>query len=214
MKKVSRDTFVMYRSFYDAICTIDSVDIRNDALNRIVQYGFNMISFDDAVRDLDNRALGIMYVVLPVIDSMHKRYDINKANGEKGGRPKKNPSVSKSENPSVSESDNSIPKPNVNDNANENGNVKVNVNASKSDFDAFWKAYPKKQGKGYAEKAWREMKPPLDQVLEALDKQKRSAEWKKDNGQYIPYPAKWLKGKYWENEMSQNPNYGQGEICF
>lgn len=112
-----------------------------------------------------------------------------------------------------------------NDATNEHSSIQKNTNVTKTknkdkeedkdnSFNEFWKAYPKKQGKGYAEKAWREMKPPLDQVLEALDKQKRSAEWRKDNGQYIPYPTKWLKGKYWENEMSQNPDYGQGEICF
>lgn len=111
--------------------------------------------------------------------------------------------------------------------SNENKSIQMNTNVDKTktkkkdkeedkdnSFIEFWKAYPKKQGKGYAEKAWREMKPPLDQVLEALDRQKRSTDWRKDNGQYIPYPAKWLKGKYWENEVSQGPDYGQGEISF
>ena len=109
--------------------------------------------------------------------------------------------------------------------SNENNSIQMNTNVAKTkkkdkeedkdnSFIEFWKAYPKKQGKGYAEKAWREMKPPLDKVLEALDRQKRSTDWRKDNGQYIPYPAKWLKGKYWENEVSQGPDYGQGEISF
>ena len=38
-------------------------------------------------------------------------------------------------------------------------------------------------------------------LLDALDKQVRSPQWKKDNGEFIPHPATWLNGKRWEDEV-------------
>lgn len=72
-------------------------------------------------------------------------------------------------------------------------------------FYAFWGAYPKKKGKQAAEKAFEKLKPDdelLNIILTALEEQKKSAEWQKDNGQFIPYPATWLNGKRWEDELT------------
>ncbi|MPN36404.1 hypothetical protein SDC9_183913 [bioreactor metagenome] len=67
-------------------------------------------------------------------------------------------------------------------------------------FDAFWNAYPKKVGKEAARKAFSKVHVPSDTLIAAIEAQKRSPQWAKDNGQYIPYPAKWLNQGYWENE--------------
>lgn len=72
-------------------------------------------------------------------------------------------------------------------------------------FNAFWSAYPKKKGKQAAEKAFKKIAPDetlLETMLNALEEQKRSAEWQKDNGQFIPHPATWLNGKRWEDEAT------------
>jgi len=71
-------------------------------------------------------------------------------------------------------------------------------------FAAFWKAYPKKKGKTDALKAFKKLKPTqdmLDQMLAAIEKQKKSDQWQREHGQYIPYPAKWLKHGQWEDEV-------------
>lgn len=71
-------------------------------------------------------------------------------------------------------------------------------------FDAFWKAYPKKTSKQEALKEWNKLKVDeklLAQILDSLEKQKASVEWKKERGQFIPYPPKWIKGKRWEDEI-------------
>lgn len=73
-------------------------------------------------------------------------------------------------------------------------------------FDEFWKAYPKKVAKAQAQKAWNRIKPnaELQQIiLSALEWQKQSAQWQKDNGQYIPYPATWLNNRRWEDVQKQ-----------
>jgi predicted phage replisome organizer len=74
----------------------------------------------------------------------------------------------------------------------------------KDRFNTFWKSYPKRVGKGAAEKAFKKINPSkeaLHQMLEAIEKAKKSDQWKRDGGQFIPYPATWLNQKRWEDEL-------------
>ena len=73
-----------------------------------------------------------------------------------------------------------------------------------ADFEAFWAAYPRKQAKGTAEKAWRTHRPPLPLVLTAIAAQKQSHDWLKDRGQFIPLPATWIRAKRWLDEVKPN----------
>jgi DNA-binding transcriptional regulator YhcF (GntR family) len=71
-------------------------------------------------------------------------------------------------------------------------------------FDAFWAAYPKKQGKGAAEKVWVKIKPDLELVKKmvfTVERQRNWQQWKKDGGQFIPLPATWLNQKRWDDEI-------------
>lgn len=79
---------------------------------------------------------------------------------------------------------------------------KIKNNSSNSaEFDDFWKAYPKKVGKDKALTAWNKKKPPLIEVLEALQWQVISEQWK--NG-YIPNPATYLNDGRWQDEPQLN----------
>ncbi len=72
-------------------------------------------------------------------------------------------------------------------------------------FEQVWKEYPKKVAKQYARKAWNRIKPDeelFEKMLKALREQKKSEQWQKENGRFIPNPATWLDGGYWENEPS------------
>ena len=44
-------------------------------------------------------------------------------------------------------------------------------------------------------------KTDLQTILNAIEIQKTTAEWKKDSGQYIPYPATWLNAECWNDEV-------------
>ena len=73
-------------------------------------------------------------------------------------------------------------------------------------FDDFYAAYPKKKSRQAAQKAWKRINPDSDllsQIMGSLEIQKRSPNWNKDNGQFIPYPASWLNGHQWEDEADQ-----------
>lgn len=73
-----------------------------------------------------------------------------------------------------------------------------------SDFERFWSAYPKKRNKETARKAFKKLKGvSIETLLEAIEKQKRSQDWLKDGGQFIPYPATWLNAGGWENEETE-----------
>ena len=90
-----------------------------------------------------------------------------------------------------------------------NKNVKnVRSNIYAQNFDLFYQNYPKKVAKQAALKSWQKLKPDDDlmaQIMRGLERWKQSTDWLKDNGQYIPYPATWLNGRRWEDEI-------QGEV--
>lgn len=84
------------------------------------------------------------------------------------------------------------------------------------EFNAFWKAYPRKVGKGAAEKAWgKNGRPELAVLLAAVAAQAQSEQWQKDGGKFIPHPATWLNQKRWEDEgmgeIPVGPNIGVSE---
>jgi len=75
-----------------------------------------------------------------------------------------------------------------------------------SKFTEFWSEYPRKKSKGEAEKAWRVLKPDIelfDKIMDGLNRAKLSQEWAKNDGQFIPYPATWLRSRGWEDEYKQ-----------
>lgn len=78
-------------------------------------------------------------------------------------------------------------------------------------FDAFWAAYPKKKAKEAARKAWEKLKPDEalgKAIIQAVEESKKTTDWKKEKGKYIPHPATYLNGKRWEDEREET----NGEI--
>lgn len=70
-------------------------------------------------------------------------------------------------------------------------------------FDAFWQVYPNKTAKQAAAKAFDKIAPStdlLDEILQAVARQKTWPKWVKDGGQYIPNPATWLNAQQWLDE--------------
>lgn len=72
-------------------------------------------------------------------------------------------------------------------------------------FNDFWAAYPKKVAKGAAYKAWKRLKPSQEltnKIISAIEEQKRSEQWTKEGGRFIPNPATWLNAERWEDEIT------------
>jgi hypothetical protein len=71
------------------------------------------------------------------------------------------------------------------------------------EFDQFWQKYPKKVAKADARKAWEQTKnvrPNLAAILKAIELACKTEQWMRGNGQFIPYPATWIRGERWEDE--------------
>lgn len=70
-------------------------------------------------------------------------------------------------------------------------------------FNTFWQKYPRKVAKPKAIKSWMKINPDentLAIIISAIDRDMKSDQWKRDNGQFIPHPATWLNNMRWEDE--------------
>lgn len=69
-------------------------------------------------------------------------------------------------------------------------------------FNEFWTVWPKKVAKEEAKKAFKKLKCTrvlLDKIINAVEIEKRTEQWKKQKGAYIPHASTWLNGKRWED---------------
>lgn len=79
-------------------------------------------------------------------------------------------------------------------------------NKYSDDFLSFYEAYPRRANKPAAYRAWKKHNgdlPSLEILYAAIETQKQSKQWQADNGKYIPYPATWLNGEGWMNEIGE-----------
>ena len=82
---------------------------------------------------------------------------------------------------------------------------------AREEFEKFWSAYPRKAGnKQKAFEAFKKADVSLDVLLAAIENQKQSAQWSKDNGQFIPHPTTWLNGKRWEDQLPADSRIPKG----
>jgi|SRR6266850_594320 len=82
-----------------------------------------------------------------------------------------------------------------------------------ADFRTFMNAYPRKANEPGARQAWsktRAIRPPLFELLRAIDSQGRSAQWRRNEGQYIPHPGNWLGREGWKDVLPPEPGATPG----
>lgn len=74
-------------------------------------------------------------------------------------------------------------------------------------FVMFWAAYPKRKARKDAEKAWSQVRGDdhVEAILAALAWQTQQADWLKEGGQFVPYPASYLRGERWTDEPDETP---------
>jgi len=73
-------------------------------------------------------------------------------------------------------------------------------------FHKFWSLYPNKVGKSSADKSWKKIHPSkelVSQILTALENHLQCENWQKEDGRFIPYPATWLNGERWNDEIKK-----------
>jgi hypothetical protein len=82
----------------------------------------------------------------------------------------------------------------------------ANLSTTSDRFENFWAVYPRKAAKGAARNAWDKLQPDeglAETIVSAVKAQSRSDQWLRDGGQFIPFPAKYLSDRRWEDEQPQ-----------
>lgn len=85
----------------------------------------------------------------------------------------------------------------------ESNHFEHNVNHFEQRFDSFWNAYPKKVGKQKCIDWFKKHKPSqelTDKMISTIELWKKSEQWSKEKGQYIPQPYTWLNRGGWDDE--------------
>ena len=76
-----RDSFVFYKSFYDAIISIPDVETQMEIFKVLCEY-----SFTGNIPEINNGNVRALFIVMkPVVDKANNRYKANVENGKKGG---------------------------------------------------------------------------------------------------------------------------------
>ena len=84
-------------------------------------------------------------------------------------------------------------------------------------FSEFWNSYPRKTGKGQAEKAFAKVcvaETDFAAIMNGLSEQNTHVYIpmaKDGNGQFIPYPSTWLNGRRWEDDPEQYTVHSGGQ---
>lgn len=75
-------------------------------------------------------------------------------------------------------------------------------------FEQLWLKYPPRNGrkndKGGARIEYKALSPSeklLEEMLKAVEEQKKSREWRREGGAFIPDLRKWIKHDMWEDEV-------------
>lgn len=151
---MERDSFVFYRSFFDAAEKLkDDPGRRLELYEAIIKYALN-----GDPETTDETILMALELCRTTIDKNNAKY----INAKKGGRPKNE-----------------------------------ELEADKSDFERFWKVYPRKQSKKAAAAAFEKVDVPVEKLIEYVEIEINTEEWKKEGGRFIPYAASWLKNERW-----------------
>lgn len=119
---MQRDSFIFYRSFYEAIN-----DLPEKSQLKVYKAICEMsLNFDEI--DLSGLSLTIFKLIKPQLEANNKRY----INGSKGGAPKGNQNATRTQPKNNQKTTKKQPNNNVNENDNENVNVNDNINTSSS----------------------------------------------------------------------------------
>ena len=185
---MERGQFTFFRSYWEALQTLPKKE-RLAAYEAICDYALN-----GTEQEMTGSAATAFILIKPTLDSGRKKAASGKHGGENGkgikkqteSKPKAKAKQPKREKEREEEKEREI----------------ENECYARDAFETFWKAYPRKVGKDAARRAFAKVKVPVETLVAAVEAQKASTQWTKDNGQFIPNPATWLNQGRWEDEVA------------
>ena len=217
---VERKGFTFFRSYYESAIKLPDKQ-RVAIFDAIVKYSFegDIVALDSE----DEIVRVILSLIKPTLDISIKRSNAGSKGGKINGQSHTNLITSKNEaynmqntskteaqeNQTISDQETIIGQSVIEmSNKNVSGATPCaggcGMDLKHSGFDEFWKAYPRKVGKVAAKKVWFRIKPTAElqaNILAAIIQQKKSLQWQRDNGQFIPNPSTWLNQCRWDDEL-------------
>lgn len=186
---MERGQFTFFRSYWEALQTLPKKE-RLAAYEAICDYALN-----GTEQEMTGSAATAFILIKPTLDSGRKRAASGKQGGENGKGIKKQTESKREAN---------LKQPKREKEREKEIEIEIeNDSYTRDAFDVFWKAYPRKVGKEAARKAFAKVTAPLETLVAAVEAQKASPQWTKDNGQFIPHPATWLNQGRWEDEVAK-----------
>ena len=203
MEPNERKSISFFRSYYEAACLIADQSDRADFYHAIFTYVFT----GKEPMYITGTPMAMFKLVKPNLDNSLKKAEAGAVGGSKSKVNRKQSSSKSKANNKQSKS-----KP---QGIKDKGYIELDkgdippynppLGEEPTDpFEKFWKVYPKKKSKGAARKAFENALKKEgvtgDVLIDAVNRQRCGAQWTKDNGQFIPYPATWLNQERWEDE--------------
>lgn len=74
------------------------------------------------------------------------------------------------------------------------------INNPLTPFEQFWAAYPRSEDKAKCAQKWAVKNFPLEDILRALEWQKRLRQWVKERGGFVPHPSTYLNRERWKDK--------------
>lgn len=152
-------------------------------------------------RELEGMELMAFRFLKGSIDRNAKLSAIRAEAGSKGG---KQTQANASKNKQTEANESNIKQNAINNNNDINKNTNNNnKQLAEARFERFWSVYPRHIAKQNAKKSFDKLNPDdelLAVMIRAVNEQKKTDQWTKDNGQFIPHPATWINQKRWEDE--------------
>lgn len=195
MKQTDKKSFILYGDFAELFGLLSFED-----RGRLITAIFNHESAGEAGVELPDAAKMAFVCIKNTLDRDRAAYEEkcekNAENGRKGGRPRKAAtSPAEAKKPVRVEIPDGTPKK----------PAERLVAVVDDGFEAWWKEYPKKVGKGDARRSWGKIKPGKalqETMLKTLRAARESDQWKADGGKYIPNPSTWLNQERWSDDVS------------
>ena len=205
---MKKDTFIYYRSFWDAIRT------RPDNEQLALYDAIFLYAFDGKHSELQSVESSIFTLIKPQIDANHRKWE----NGFKGGRPNSNKSGLKDvgrfsdeittgfKNENLMNNEEGVMDNEEGEKSNEkremkkkecsNENLNHQWEKSSKEFEQFWELYPKKVGQMQAEEIFEQLTPE-DQSAAINNISRLYSQTPK---QFVPNPSRYLSESRWEDE--------------
>ncbi|MBQ4601186.1 MAG: hypothetical protein IJB17_06120 [Oscillospiraceae bacterium] len=180
-----RGQFTFYRSYFEALMDLQEQE-RLPILQAIMAYALD----GTEPKELSGNGRAVFRLIRPTLDSGRKM-----AAGGKKGKAKVEESFwqgSTNEKEREKENENEIE---IEYEIEGEGDAE---REDESRFSAFWAEYPRKIDKSRAFSVWKRLQPPMQNVMQALERWKRCRQWAEEDGVYVPSPAKWLRDECWK----------------